>query len=147
MGRGSGRPPPPRPAGAGGRGGDRAALVSLGEPAIPYLGFAAGQDGLDDRIPITLRAILQTLGARRLAPYLGSPYAEVRAAAATTVGERRFTELAPALTDLLEDADLGVRRAGVAALRRITNRFHGYRPDASAEDRAAAVAKWRRMWA
>jgi hypothetical protein len=123
------------------------ALVALGEPAIPYLGFAAGQDGPDERIPITLRAILKNLPAQHVAPYLGSPYAEVRSAAATTAGERRLTELAPALTDLLEDADLDVRRASVAALRRITNRFHGFRPDAPAEDRAAAVAKWRRMWA
>lgn len=122
-------------------------LVALGEPALPYLGFAAAQDGPGERIPITLCAILKTLPAPRLAPYLGSPYATVRAAAATTAGAQRMTELAPALTDLLEDADLDVRRAAVAALRRITNRFQGFRPDGPAEERALAVAKWRRMWA
>jgi hypothetical protein len=62
------------------------------------------------------------------------------------VGERRLAELAPRLVDLLDDDHVAVRRASVAALRKLSNVFYGFHPEASRRSRAGAVAKWRALW-
>ena len=70
----------------------------------------------------------------------------MRAASAKVVGERNLTEHAGKTVDLLEDDHVEVRREAIRALRRISNRFHGYRPDGSPDERALAVKRWRRLW-
>ncbi len=47
------------------------------------------------------------------------------------------------LVRLLEDQDLQVRRAAIAALRSLTNRFFGYDPAATVLRRAKPVQHWQ----
>jgi hypothetical protein len=49
----------------------------------------------------------------------------------------------PRLIDLLESEDSAVRLAAIQALEDLTGEDHGYRPWATAQERAQAVARWR----
>ncbi|MHC4547180.1 MAG: HEAT repeat domain-containing protein [Planctomycetota bacterium] len=124
-------------------------LVARGEVAVPYLGYF-GEDHRDAedelRFFIVLKPVFMEVPAEHLGHHLSSTYREVRAAAAHAVGERRLTEHAPKLVDLLSDPEEEVRRAGVTALRMISNRFFGYRADQQPGRRGAATAKWRDLW-
>jgi hypothetical protein len=125
-------------------------LVKRGEIVVPYLGFAAEQPLPDSarttRIPIVLKPLLLAAPPDHVGIYLGSPYREVRAAAAVAAGERRIADHAPRLVELLDDPAVDVRRAAVTALRRISNEFFGYRADDPAARRAGPKAKWRALW-
>jgi HEAT repeat protein len=122
-------------------------LIALGEPAVPHLGRLAGTEtDPEGRLAIVLGRILDRVPAARLGPLLDSTCEPVQVAAATACGERRLEEHAPRLVDLLLDPSEDVRRAAAIALRRISNAFLGYRPEASERERAESVAEWRRLW-
>jgi len=125
-------------------------LVKRGEIVVPYLGYVGEQQlperARTTRIPIVLKPLLLAAPPEMVGVYLVSPYSEVRAAAAVAVGERRLTDHAKRLVELLDDPKVEVRRAAVTALRRISNEFFGYRAEDSAGRRAAPTAKWRALW-
>ena len=52
----------------------------------------------------------------------------------------------PELIRALGSSSASRRAAAVACLRRITEVEHGYDPDGSVEDRAAAIARWKAWW-
>ena len=126
-------------------------LVKRGEVVVPYLGFVGAQElpaqARGGRIPIVLKPLLLEVPPDHVGIHLASAYRDVRAAAAVAAGERRITDHAPELVDLLDDPEVTVRRAAVTALRRISNEFYGYRADDSALRRARPAAKWRARWA
>ncbi|MHC4933232.1 MAG: HEAT repeat domain-containing protein [Planctomycetota bacterium] len=124
-------------------------LVAIGEIAVPYLGFEAERRsklGGDRQEVIVMRAILRKIPPGHLRHYLDSPFGAVRVAAAGVVGERDLAQHAVRLVDLLDDPDLEVRRAAIHTLRRLSNRFFGYRPDAPPEQRTKATGRWRELW-
>ncbi len=121
-------------------------LVSMGEAAIPALGRAADRKHQRGAASV-LRAILLRIDTRRVARWFAAPWPTVRAMAARSAGERHLLEHAGALVGLLEDEEVGVRRAAVGSLRRLSSRFFGFQPDASASRRAASVRRWREFWA
>ena len=51
--------------------------------------------------------------------------------------------LAPALVDRLDDEDVAVRLAAIAALEQLTGKRFGYKPWDPPEQRRAAVDAWR----
>jgi len=122
-------------------------LVALGDLAVAYLGYArksfADQERLRNRFTVVLETILAQSSPERVGRFLDSPYLPVRVAAALVCGERRLTQHAPHLVDLLDDAELEIRQAAVTALRMISREFYGY----DAEDAPAeAIARWRALW-
>lgn len=123
-------------------------LIAHGLPAAPYLGHAAGALGAKTHkiVCILLEPILGDAPPDALGEMLDSPYRAVRIVAARICGEKGLEQHGPRLVALLEDPDPEVRRAGIEALRRLTNRFHGYRADDPPEVRAEAVARWRSHW-
>lgn len=124
-------------------------LIETGLPAVPYLGSAAAgrRDARARKVVcVVLDPILRSVAPEDLGRLLRSPYRAVRIVAAQVCGELGWEEHGPALVDLLEDPDPEVRRAAVAALRRLTNRFYGYRVDGRPEERARAVERWRKHW-
>lgn len=125
-------------------------LVRRGEVVVPYLGFMGEQELPEQartaRIPIVLKPVLLEAPPAHVGGFLRSPYAAVRSAAAVAAGERRISDHAPRLVELLDDPEVEVRRAAVTALRRISNEFFGYRADDSAARRARPAAKWRALW-
>ena len=125
-------------------------LVKRGEIVVPYLGFMGEQQlpehARTTRIPIVLKPLLLEAPPDHIGVYLVSPYRDARAAAAVAVGERRITDHATMLVDLLDDPEVDVRRSAVTALRRISNEFFGYRAEDSAPRRARPTAKWRTLW-
>jgi len=120
-------------------------LVVMGEAAIPALGRAADERENPD-VAAVLRAILLRAEPARVGTWFDAPWAAVRAVAARTAGERRLTQHAPALVGLLEDESAPVRRAAVAALRRLSSRFFGFEPDAPAAARRKPVRRWKEFW-
>lgn len=125
-------------------------LVRRGEVVVPYLGFMGEQELAEQartaRIAIVLKPVLLAAPPAHVGGFLRSPYGAVRAAAAVAAGERRISDHAPTLVELLDDPELEVRRAAVTALRRISNEFFGYRADDSAARRDRPAAKWRALW-
>jgi len=125
-------------------------LVDLGEPVVPYLGLYSDLPPREPRlyrmVCVVLEPIFEEIPGEHLRYHLQSPYRSVRASAAQTAGGRQLMEYAPRLVELLDDQALDVRREAIRSLRRISTQFFGYRPDAAATDRAAAVARWRRFW-
>jgi hypothetical protein len=72
--------------------------------------------------------------------------AEVRAASARVIGSKNL-KLGGELIDLLGDDNTGVREAAHAALVKLSKGAdYGPAKDAGAEERAAAVKKWRAWW-
>ncbi len=77
---------------------------------------------------------------------LQDPYAGRRVTAIATVEARGDREQVPALIELLDDRDPGVRLAAYSALQDLTGRDTGYRPWADEAERRAAVLAWRAWW-
>lgn len=78
---------------------------------------------------------------------LVNPYSGVRMRA---VGEVRRTgdlEHVPAVIELLDDEDPGVRMAAGSALVEVTGHDTGYEPWADAAELRAQVETWRAWWA
>ncbi|MFQ5845239.1 MAG: HEAT repeat domain-containing protein, partial [Planctomycetota bacterium] len=127
-------------------------LMEMGEVAVPYLGyFGPAQKRLRPgrRVrpsALLLPRLLRRVSDEHLAAALRSPYPSVRAAAAAVAGETGRRGMVEPLLEALDDPEPAVRRASVAALRRITKRFHGYRPGDPPQKRAPAVARWRAWW-
>ena len=124
-------------------------LAELGEAVTPYLGHIGERASQSERtfrvVAVVLAPVFLGLEPERVAFYLPSPYRVVRATAARVAGKRELLEYAPELVGLLEDHDLQVRRAAIAALRRLTNRFFGYDPAAKELRRAKPVRRWQRL--
>ena len=124
-------------------------LVELGEPVTPYLGHIGELRSPSERIfrvvTVVMGPVLSQLEPERLSLYLHSPYRTARATAARVTGDRDLMEHARTLVSLLDDTDLFVRRAAIVALRKLTNRFHGYNPETTAARRSAPVRRWREL--
>jgi hypothetical protein len=74
---------------------------------------------------------------------LQSEYPEIRAKACIRAGDARDGAVIGLLVERLEDPETEVRMLAIDALDRITGQRQGYRWAAGADDRAAAVARWR----
>ena len=125
-------------------------LVDIGEPVVPYLGLFGDLPPREPRlyriVCVVLEPIFEKIAEDHVGYHLQSPYRAVRASAAQSAGHRQLVEHAPRIVELLDDPALPVRREAIRALRRLSNRFFGYRPDATEADRAVAVERWRRFW-
>jgi len=67
----------------------------------------------------------------------------IRSMAAADLGDRKTTAAIKPLLKVLEDTNPSVRETGVQALRKITGRSFGYKPDASDRKRSQAIERWR----
>lgn len=85
--------------------------------------------------------------AVRPADDLVNPYSGVRMRAVGEVQRTGDLEQVPALIELLDDEDPGVRMAAGAALVELTGHDSGYEPWADAAERRAQVEAWRTRWA
>ncbi len=125
-------------------------LVAIGSVAVPFLGSFGDREveekGARGRARLVLAPIFRRMEPAEVGLWMRSPHATTRAAAARAAGHGPYPEHARALLELLEDGDLRVRREAVAALRRMTDRFFGYRPEDSPERRRKAVERWRESW-
>ena len=128
------------------------ALVEAGPAALPALGRAG-----DLPVPVpggmtvsategVVKAIVADADEQRLDEHLGSPWANVRRAAATEVGTRDRWASIPRLIERLDDRDREVRAASAASLRRLTNQWFGYHASASVGSRRSAADRWRQWW-
>lgn len=133
-------------------------IVEMGPRVVPWLGWYADHRPARNETPDTperararetsallIETVLGGLESASLLGYLASEHASVAVAATVVLGERADREALPALVELLADDREPVRRAAIASLRRITNEFHGYRPDAPAGQRARAIERWRQF--
>ncbi len=89
---------------------------------------------------------LTRLTAGTLAQYLESEDAELRRAAALALAAKEDTSQVPKLIALLEDREPLAARAAHAALKALAGQDFGPARDATAEQRAEAVKKWRQWW-
>jgi hypothetical protein len=123
-------------------------IIAHGEPALPVL-----LRGLEGPEPERRRFSAYLLGLtrdprplRELDALRGDPDEELRFEAATAmirIGDRRgFTTL----IDGLGHGDPLLRRRSIGMLRAATGETFGYRHDDHADERRAAVARWR-AWA
>jgi hypothetical protein len=128
------------------------ALVQAGEDALPSLGRAGTLE-----VPVAggmhvsatrsvVAAILAGVPAPRLDQHLGSPWPTVRTAAAEEIGRRDHWAAIPRLIERLDDPDRDVRAASAVSLRRLTNKFLGYRAEDSTGSRRSAANRWRTWW-
>jgi HEAT repeat protein len=85
--------------------------------------------------------------AVRPAEDLAHPYGGVRMRAVGEVRRTGDTTHVPALIELLDDDDPGVRMAAGSALVALTGHDPGYEPWADAAERRAQVEAWRAWWA
>lgn len=125
-------------------------LIRRGDVILPCLGQAAERNPAPatrkERLAIVSGPVLRDAPEERVLFALSSPYAVVREAAAAAVGERRMKSLGPRLVSLLEDKDIGVRRAAIMSLRMLTGEFLDYRADDPPAARAAAADRWDELW-
>jgi len=127
-------------------------LVASGDAAVPALGRAGDlivpvAGGL--RVSATrsvLQSILERSDPELLEQHLGSPWPNVRRAAAEEIGRRDRWSAIPRLIERLDDSDGDVRGAAAASLRRLTNTFLGYRAEASLSRRRGGADRWRTWW-
>lgn len=130
-------------------------IVDFGPVVAPYLGWYADWRPTRNEEPdsaerlraretcaVLLETILEPVDTPRLLETLRSRYASLVGAAAAVLGARGGVEALPALVGLLDDGREPVRRAAITALRRITNEFFEYRPDAPAGQRKRAIERW-----
>jgi hypothetical protein len=118
------------------------------EEAITALGAAAGsyEGDVRDLARDLLDKNLVRQGVRVIKERTKDDRAEVRSAAARVIGSKNL-KLGGELIDLLGDDNAGVREAAHAALVKLSKGTdHGPAKDATAEERAAAVKKWRAWW-
>jgi len=120
-----------------------------GSEAVSVLGTAvASAYDSDDRK--TARELLDRSLSRQSAEIVKESFrndrAEVRAAAARSVGEKGL-KFGKELIDLLADDDVGVRQAAHQALVKL-NGGKDLGPDAKADaaERKEAIARWREWW-
>jgi HEAT repeat protein len=78
---------------------------------------------------------------------LHHPSATRRLEAVAAVDRSQDLAHVPALIELLDDPDPGVRLTASQALRDLTGRDTGYRAYGTPEERARQVAEWRSWWA
>jgi hypothetical protein len=119
-----------------------------GEEAIAALGAAAGayEGDVRDLARELLDKNLVRQGVRVIKERTSDGRAEVRAAAARVIGGKSL-KLGDELIELLGDDDAAVREAAHAALVKLAKGTdHGPAKDATADERAAAVKKWRAWW-
>lgn len=74
---------------------------------------------------------------------LESRFGPERAAAIVQLGQARDPDAVPALVELLEDDDRGIRMYAILALERLTGQTLGYRYQSSEGERSAAAQRWR----
>jgi hypothetical protein len=118
------------------------------EEAITALGAAAGayEGDVRDLARDLLDKNLVRQGVRVIKERTKDDRAEVRAASARVIGGKSL-KLGDELIDLLGDDNAGVREAAHAALVKLgKGTDHGPAKDATTEERAAAVKKWRAWW-
>ncbi len=120
-------------------------LVSYGEPAVPQMvaNLASHQDSVQLMAAYCLGMIQdpRSLSALDAARRSSSP--SVRYEAATSMlrmGDRRGL---PTMIDGLEDSDPLVRGRAILVLKARTGNTMGFEPQGRADDRQAAVARWR----
>jgi hypothetical protein len=78
---------------------------------------------------------------------LHHPSATRRLEAVAAVTSSRDMGHVPALIEMLEDPDPGVRMTAGQSLKELTGRDTGYRPFGPPEERARQAAQWRAWWA
>ncbi len=118
------------------------------EEAITALGAAAGSYDKDvrDLARDLLDKNLVRQGVRVIKDRTKDDRAEVRASAARVIGGKSL-KLGDELIDLLGDENAAVREAAHAALVKLSKGTDlGPAKDATADERAAAVKKWRAWW-
>lgn len=120
-------------------------LLRLGEPAVAPL-LAALNDG-DPGVRVLACFVLGQLRDARALPAIAErledPAQGVRHEAATALlrnGDRRGLDV---LLAALEDGDCLVRARAIQVLEEVTGETYGYVPNGRAEDRAAAMCRWR----
>jgi hypothetical protein len=109
--------------------------------AIPRLegqARAQAREALADR--------LTRMTASTLRNYLQDDAPELRSAAALACAAKEDKSLMPELIALLIDQDKRVPRAALASLKALTGQDLGPSPDATPEERIAAVERWRDWW-
>jgi hypothetical protein len=119
-----------------------------GEEAITALGAAAGsyEGDVRDLARDLLDKNLVRQGVRVIKERTKDDRAEVRTATARVIASKNL-KLGDELIDMLSDDNAGVREAAHAALVKLSKGAdHGPAKDATAEERAAAVKKWRAWW-
>jgi hypothetical protein len=120
-----------------------------GSEAVSVLGTAVAS-AYDSDLRKTARELLDRNLARQTPEIVKESFkderAEVRAAAARTVGEKGL-KFGKELIDLLGDDDVGVRAAAHQGLVKL-NRGKDLGPDATATEaeRKEAIARWREWW-
>jgi HEAT repeat protein len=67
--------------------------------------------------------------------------------AVAAINETKDLQRVPALIEMLDDPDPGIRLAAHRTLQDLTGRESAYRPWADPEELRAAVVDWRRWWA
>ena len=78
---------------------------------------------------------------------LTHPNPSRRMEAIAAIDQSRDATHVPALIEMLDDADPGIRLAAYRTLQDLTGRTTDYRPWASQEVLRAEVEDWRRWWA
>ena len=119
-----------------------------GEEAITALGAAAAsyEGDVRDLARDLLDKNLVRQGVRVIKERTKDDRAEVRAATARVIAGKNL-KLGDELIDLLGDDNAAVREAAHAALVKLSKGTdHGPAKDATTEERAAAVKKWRAWW-
>ena len=107
-----------------------------------------------DRFPSAIRAELRDALADRmvrmteatLRQYLDDTLSEIRRAAALGLAKRGSTAHVDRLADLLMDPNPVVERAAHTALCKLSTEDLGPAIDAKEDDRADAVARWKKWW-
>jgi hypothetical protein len=100
-----------------------------------------------DRLRPVVSALAKVRGYRpdeTFSPFLEDEDPTVRALAALVVGRTGSKTCVPLLVPLLEDADVEVREEAIEALYTLTGDDLGFEAEAPEDERAAAVARWRK---
>ena len=149
------RPPTGQPTLTGGGAPDRIALFPgavLGVGPTETEGCVASWPGSLLRLAAATPLLLSACGStnpRAVQPEtdLHHPSATRRLEAVATVTNSRDMGHVPALIEMLEDPDAGVRMTAGQSLKDLTGRDTGYRPYGPPEERARQAAEWRAWWA
>jgi hypothetical protein len=89
---------------------------------------------------------LSNMKSSTLGQYLADDNPELRRAAALACAMKEDKAHIGKLIDLLDDPERTVERAAYAALKDLTKQDFGPAADASNDEKAAAVKKWRAWW-
>ncbi|MDZ7816356.1 MAG: HEAT repeat domain-containing protein [Planctomycetota bacterium] len=123
-------------------------LISMGEKAIPAI-----LESLDDEsveVKTRLIGILAVIADARALPKLReltkSPNVGVRCRANWALGEVPSRRNVETLINALEDENPTARLYAINSLHKLTGYKHGFEPRGEPEERAKAVARWRKWW-